>query len=124
MSECRKGETRQAVNRVLAKAEMPLTRDEICERSGRPADEVRIALCAMVTNGEAYTDGHRRPARYTALPPEEIKRSKPAAATSRTYDYTTAPNYVPVELRPFTARAGANDASLVPSLYGNRRVYR
>ena len=110
----KKGEARIAIERVLAKAEMPLSRAEICERSGRTADEVRCALSAMVTNGDCYTDGRRHPARYTAEP----------QTAPRAFNYQTAPLYVPHELRPFEGRPGAMDAHRLPSLINGVRVTR
>lgn len=86
----KKGEARIAIERVLAKAEMPLSRAEICERSGRTADEVRCALSAMVTNGDCYTDGRRHPARYTAEPQTA---PVPKLPTPRAFNYQTAPLY-------------------------------
>lgn len=117
----KKGEARIAIERVLAKAEMPLSRAEICERSGRTADEVRCALSAMVTNGDCYTDGRRHPARYTAEPQTA---PVPKLPTPRAFHYLTAPLYVPKELRPFEGRPGAMDAHRLPSLINGVRVAR
>lgn len=121
MTSPQKGPVRKAIERVLSRAEMPLSREEICERTGYTGDEVGTALSAMVTVGDCYTDGKRRPARYTAEPQTA---PVPKLPTPRAFNYQTAPLYVPRELRPFEGRPGAMDAHRLPSLINGVRVAR
>lgn len=121
MTSPQKGPVRKAIERVLSRAEKPLSREEICERTGHTGDEVGVALSAMISACDCYTDGKRRPARYTA---EQQIAPVPKIPTPRAFDLRTAPNYVPLELRPFDGRPGAMDAHRLPSIVNGVRVAR
>ncbi len=116
-----KGPVRRAIERVLERAEGPLSREEIAQRCGHTSDDVGRALSAMINVGDCYTDGRRRPARYTAEPPTQ---KAPTVSQPRAWDFHAAPNYVPKELRPFDGRPGAMDAYGLPSLVNGQRIAR
>jgi len=121
MTSPQKGPVRKAIERVLARAEKPLSRVEICERSGQTSEAVGVALWAMMEVGDCYSDNKRPTARYSAQPQTA---PVPKVPTERAFDLRTAPNYVPRELRPFEGRPGAMDAHRLPSLINGVRVTR
>jgi hypothetical protein len=121
MTSPQKGPVRKAIERVLARAEKPLSRAEICERSGQTSEAVGVALWAMMDAGDCYSDNKRPTARYTAEPQTA---PVPKLPTPRAFNYQTAPLYVPHELRPFEGRPGAMDAHRLPSLINGVRVTR
>lgn len=111
------------VERCLKKAgAIGMTFEEIKEATSIQDAALRYRLKLMMTADRTVSaksaDGSRL-YRMTALIPKKV-----TIAPTPVKPGTSPGNYVPTELMPFDARAGAMDAFNLPSLISGQRVFR